>query len=178
MLWRKRSKLYEQARLVPHPSSKGGPLADLTVEFRREDQALVVEFTTHEDSDGVRWPALAEPRRRDKLWQTTCFEVFVEADDGYWEYNLSPSSEWAVYRFESYRKGMKEAEEFAASSGTRFENYWSLLRAQLRLPPAARRLGFSAVIEDTDGAISYWALTHPSDKPDFHHPDSFVLEIP
>ena len=36
----------------------------------------------------------------------------------------------------------------------------------------------SAVIETTDGAMSYWALAHPSAKPDFHHPDSFVLDLP
>lgn len=36
----------------------------------------------------------------------------------------------------------------------------------------------SAVIEEADGTISYWALAHPSDKPDFHHPDSFVLDLP
>ena len=28
------------------------------------------------------------------------------------------------------------------------------------------------------GAISYWALAHPAEKPDFHHPDSFVLTLP
>lgn len=36
----------------------------------------------------------------------------------------------------------------------------------------------SAVIEEAHGAKSYWALAHGSDKPDFHHPDSFVLELP
>lgn len=39
-------------------------------------------------------------------------------------------------------------------------------------------IAVSAVIEEADGAKSYWALAHPSDKPDFHHPDSFVLELP
>ena len=39
------------------------------------------------------------------------------------------------------------------------------------------RLGLSAVIEDDSGKLSYWALKHPSGKPDFHHPDTFVLEI-
>ena len=33
------------------------------------------------------------------------------------------------------------------------------------------RIGLSAVIETTDGALSYWALAHPAEKPDFHHPD-------
>lgn len=38
-------------------------------------------------------------------------------------------------------------------------------------------LSVTAVIEETDGTKSYWALAHGSDKPDFHHPDSFVLEL-
>jgi hypothetical protein len=36
----------------------------------------------------------------------------------------------------------------------------------------------TAVIEEARGAKSYWALAHVSDKPDFHHPDSFVLDLP
>lgn len=52
------------------------------------------------------------------------------------------------------------------------------LEARIDLPYGADRLGLSAVIEGVDGAISYWALVHPSDKPDFHHPDSFVLDLP
>jgi hypothetical protein len=38
-------------------------------------------------------------------------------------------------------------------------------------------LGLSTVIEDDTGTLSYWALKHPSGKPDFHHPDAFALEI-
>jgi hypothetical protein len=34
----------------------------------------------------------------------------------------------------------------------------------------------AAVVETTRG-ISYWALHHPADKPDFHHPDSFALRL-
>jgi hypothetical protein len=40
------------------------------------------------------------------------------------------------------------------------------------------RLGLSAVIEETSGRKSYWALAHPPGKPDFHHPDCFALELP
>ena len=37
----------------------------------------------------------------------------------------------------------------------------------------------SAVIEESDGSKSYWALAHPDEeKPDFHHPDCFVLHLP
>jgi hypothetical protein len=46
------------------------------------------------------------------------------------------------------------------------------------VPDGPWRAGLSAVVEEADGNKSYWALNHPSDKPDFHHRDSFVLELP
>jgi hypothetical protein len=39
-------------------------------------------------------------------------------------------------------------------------------------------LGLSAVIEEMNGRLSYWALAHPPGKPDFHHADCFALELP
>ena len=45
-------------------------------------------------------------------------------------------------------------------------------------PDAPLRLGLSAVIEETDGTKSYWALAHPPGKPDFHHKDCFALTLP
>lgn len=39
------------------------------------------------------------------------------------------------------------------------------------------RAAITAVIEEADGTKSYWALAHPAGKPDFHHPDGFVLEL-
>jgi hypothetical protein len=35
----------------------------------------------------------------------------------------------------------------------------------------------AAVIEDTRGDKSYWALAHPPGKADFHHSDTFALEF-
>jgi hypothetical protein len=45
--------------------------------------------------------------------------------------------------------------------------------------PAGRslRLGLSAVLEDADGVLSYWALRHPPGKPDFHHTDTFAMQL-
>ncbi len=39
------------------------------------------------------------------------------------------------------------------------------------------QLNLTAVIEETDGTKSYWALAHPSGKPDFHHRDCFALQL-
>ncbi|HTO59214.1 MAG TPA: hypothetical protein VMJ74_15545 [Pseudomonadales bacterium] len=38
-------------------------------------------------------------------------------------------------------------------------------------------VGLSAVVEDARGGLSYWALHHPSARPDFHDRDSFVLSV-
>jgi hypothetical protein len=40
------------------------------------------------------------------------------------------------------------------------------------------QLALSAVIEEADGRLSYWALTHPAAKPDFHHAEGFALAFP
>ena len=43
----------------------------------------------------------------DDLWQHTCFELFIGAknDAEYYEFNFSPSGEWAAYEFRNYRDG-------------------------------------------------------------------------
>jgi len=168
---------YRQARLKPHPSCRSGPAQHVEVDYWRDGRFLLVRFSTMEDNDWIDWPELIASGRRDELWRATCFEVFVQTADGYLEYNLSPSSEWATYRFDRYREGMRPADEGVVSKGTRFRGLGTELEAQLELPDGVTKLAFSAVLRTVEGETFYWALAHPSDKPDFHHPDSFVLEL-
>ena len=39
------------------------------------------------------------------------------------------------------------------------------------------RLSLAAVIEEIDGAKSFWAWAHPKGMPDFHHADAFACEL-
>jgi hypothetical protein len=39
------------------------------------------------------------------------------------------------------------------------------------------QMSLTAVIEETNGRKSYWALAHAAGKPDFHHKDGFILEL-
>lgn len=145
----------------------------------RQGAWLWLRFVVEGDVDGIAWPSAVEPGRADELWRHTCFEAFVRTGEGYREYNLSPSGAWASYRFDGYRRGMAEAKEGAGVAGLDGASDLVALEGRIELPEdAAGPLALSAVIEDADGRISYWALAHPSDKPDFHHPDSFVLELP
>jgi hypothetical protein len=41
----------------------------------------------------------------------------------------------------------------------------------------AWQAALAAVIEERDGAKSYWALAHPLGKPDFHDPNCFILDL-
>jgi len=99
---------------------------------------------------------------------------------------FAPSTQWAAYRFDSYRSGIRAATEISAprievqSSRTCYRLQASLEMDQissLRID-GGWRIGLAAVIEDTSGHKSYWALAHPPGKADFHHSDSFALEFP
>lgn len=180
-----------RATLIPYPNSLAGPIdrIDVAVE-RRGEGALKLAYRAFGDLTRVVLPEAREEwsGRTDELWRHTCFEAFLQpaGRPDYLEFNFATSLQWATYRFDAYREGM------AASSvtptalsgcipprGLELEIDIEPGRfARPDLPAPAWRLGLSAVIEDVDGAKTYWALAHPSDKPDFHHPDSFVLDLP
>jgi hypothetical protein len=126
--------------------------------------------------------------RTDGLWKHTCFEAFVVTDTapGYLELNFAPSLDWSVYVFSSYREGMRPADVGRPEISVQRDESRFVLEASTRLDalmqdarrPAQRiRLALSAVIEDDNGRLSYWALRHAPGKPDFHHPDAFALEL-
>ena len=147
--------------------------------------ALELRYTVFGAVDRLLIPTESPPRRADKLWQHTCFEAFVAVGASYYEFNFSPSTEWAVYRFSAYRAGMTVAEATPPRIGSHRDEGCFALDAAIDLDslPELRasggsRLGLSAVIEDTQQRISYWALAHPAGKPDFHHADGFALKLP
>jgi len=120
--------------------------------------------------------------RADELWRHTCFEAFIRrpADPAYYEFNFSPSTQWAAYRFDSYRGGMRAATEIGAPRiAVRSDEATYTLQAAIEFDGLSSpfNLGLSAVLEERDGRKSYWALTHPPGKADFHHADCFALEL-
>lgn len=157
-------------------------------------ESLRLQYVLEADPALIRIPPpTADAGRTDKLWAHTCFEAFVAVPGSprYLELNFSPSGQWAAYRFDSYRQGMAPALDAAprvlvARGKDRFE-----LRAEVQLggsfacldrspepsDPSRLRLALSAVVEDREGRLSYWALHHPPGRPDFHHPESFSLAL-
>ena len=133
----------------------------------------------------IRLPAPGATRSGSRLWEHTCFELFVaqEREPAYCELNLAPSGEWAVYAFSDYRHAASVPRELAPPdvSVRKSDDLVELdARISLReLFPSSEesrwRIGLSAVVEASDGRCSYWALRHPRETPDFHHPDAFAV---
>jgi hypothetical protein len=125
-------------------------------------------------------------RISEKLWQHTCFELFIARRmPAYHEFNFSPSREWTAYAFSRYRDGEQLTDDALNPQVTvrtgpdRLELDATVQLAHLSSLHAAEKLSLalSAVIEDAGGGLSYWALRHPPGKPDFHHPEAFALAL-
>jgi len=166
--------------LMRHPDSRCDAVDQIAVEAERSRGRLTLDYRVTGRMADLRLPSPRQPLRIDGLWQFTCLEAFVRAgaEERYFEFNFSPSTAWAAYRFESYRDGMSRPEitpaiEVSSGSGV------VRLRAILKNLPAdaAWHLGLAAVIEEKSGRKSYWALKHPADTPDFHDARGFALEL-
>ncbi len=176
------------AVLTVHPSTPKGAVHRLGVRLRGEEpDILVFHYSLDADMSRLRVPLSGVGGRADLLWKHTCFEAFVAPADapGYYEFNFSPSLDWAIYRFSAYREGMAPAEIGQApkisvrlgEDGLELQSAVRLERlADLRDAPHLR-IALTAVIEDANGRLSYWGLRHSPGKPDFHHPNGFALKV-
>lgn len=173
------------AVLQPHPSTPCVDIASFDVEIGIEDSAsLSLRYRVTGAVDRIRVPAPASSVRTDELWRHTCFELFVGGTeaDAYIECNFAPSGAWAAYAFDGYRDGMRPYPMAApviatsASAQTLFVEVSVALSSSLSADRSLP-IGITAVVESSDGALSYWALAHPADRPDFHHPGGRVLRL-
>jgi hypothetical protein len=174
--------------LKVHPDSLCSAVTHLEVEVMRPCAgSLLLSYLVTGRIGDLRIPPAVAATRTDELWRHTCFEAFVCNSPGpaYYEFNFAPSTEWAAYRFDSYRSGMRVATEISAPRiDVQSSRACYILRASLEMDQmsslridGAWRIGLAAVIEDTSGHKSYWALVHPPGKADFHHADSFAVEF-
>ena len=173
--------------LLPHPHTGSRVLRGISVRVSRDGGSVLrLAFELAGDPAALAIPAQAAPAFRDELWRHTCCEAFIAGDapGAYTEFNFSPSGEWAAYRFDAPRQGMRPLHA-QPSPQVACEVLPECLRlrasidlAALGISPQARlRVGLSAVVESTSGTHEYWALAHPAERPDFHHPQSFSLTL-
>ena len=178
------TRVLAKRALVAHPAR---PAPDVQLGAKLSlfgSDVLKIEYAVIGAIGRLAIPPRGIPMRVDRLWEHSCLELFVadRAGPGYVEFNFAPSNAFAIYRFEDRRSGMVPALDCAAPdiwtdvSSDRFA-----LTAYVDFAGegelAGRSVGVSAVIEETDGAKSYWALAHPGAAPDFHDPAGWTLRL-
>jgi hypothetical protein len=157
--------------LKVHPDSLCSAVTHIEVEIMRPCAgSLVLSYLVTGRIGDLRIPAAVAAARTDELWRHTCFEAFVRTSPGpaYYEFNFAPSTQWAAYRFDSYRSGMRVATEISAPRiEVRSSRACYRLQASLEMDQmsslridGAWRIGLAAVIEDTSGHkhIGRWRI--------------------
>ena len=118
-----------------------------------------------------------------KLWEKTCFELFLKTSTGaYMEFNFSPVFEWNAFYFE--KKGDALA-EYKGIQGVKTDILLSdeVFHLIVEIAKSDFPEGFfkgslegqiTSVIKEDHNHLSYWALNHTDSKPNFHDFRSFT----
>jgi hypothetical protein len=180
------------AEFTLKPFALNAAAQDLTIggTVVRTRHQLAITYEMAGDLPQVQVPDVKGNRARcDRLWEQTCFEFFLaegwtrSPQCPYWEFNLSPAGDWNIFSLSSYRQGLKEE---AAVTTLPFTVRVLPQKLQLVIlvdlthlidPQQPLRLGISAVVLLKTGEQMFWAIAHCGTEPDFHHADSFVIEL-
>ena len=173
--------------LKPFPADSYPDGVTIGGSIARSANTLSVRYEVRGDLSMLSIPAAAKaPRRKNRLWEETCLELFLGKADSaeYWEFNLSPAGHWNVYRFTRCREGMREEPAYTSLPfAVRVGREALELSMELDVGKILRagetiETGIAAVVKTGKGFTNHWALTHPGPRPDFHRRDNFALEFP
>lgn len=194
-----------QIPLHCHPTTPDPSVQSLTASAKYAANGdLHFSFDLSGDLSAMQILSAGPSIRADHLWQHTCFEAFISVvgETAYHEFNFSPDGRWAVYAFTAYRQPDRVADKAADSWADRAnppapEITLRTLPNCLQLSAVLRpgllpsglcgktlAIGLSAIIETRADRrrpgtppLSYWALRHPAERPDFHDRRAWVLRL-
>lgn len=172
--------------LRPFATVSNLPQIEINGRVNRKDRLLSIEYQLFGDLNAISIsPPVSTPSRQFQLWEATCFEFFIgiPGDRNYWEFNLSPSGDWAVFALDDYRQGLRD--ELAFSSlpfkVDRYPNYITLSLeldlSEIILAEQDLEMSVATVIKSSQNQLSYWAIAHSGEAADFHLRDSFKIEM-
>ncbi|RAM52433.1 DOMON-like domain-containing protein [Mastigocladus laminosus UU774] len=176
----------QEFSLQPFGDHKLLPNLKITGNITRNANQLHLCYVLSGDLEKVAIaPPSNSPKRKHELWENTCFEFFlgVKGSNKYWEFNLSPTGDWNIYRFDGYRQGMQEETVFSIlpfNVEHQSDGLVVVLKTDLSkivLIKQALKIAITTVIKSKDGEVSYWALTHQGKEADFHLRDSFIIDL-
>jgi hypothetical protein len=158
-------------KMILHPECPTGPVTAVSAAIQPTEQGCRAQFRLDGDMTAIKIPVHKSSSRQDNLWKTTCFEIFWQPDGGsyYREFNLSPSSQWACYDFDDFRRNSRDAPVEAMAIACAHSDGALMLSADIASElPLPSRVALNAVVEDKLGNIQFWALAFQDGKPEFH----------
>ncbi len=177
--------------LIPF-DQKTAPASSISVELNHQEHSLFVSYKLTGDIKAIDLETgTPEHQRKIKLWEKTCFELFLkhEEQEDYLEFNFSPVFEWNAFYFPIKGAPLKEYE---AIQKVKIDILRSMdvfhLIAEIDndlLPKHFQKngsigkmqAGITTVLKEKNQKMSYWALDHKDQKPNFHHFDSFICKF-
>lgn len=174
-----------ELRLKPFAQQRGIESISVVARVQLNSSKLWLNYQlSGGGSDLVLPEPAAVKERQNELWKSTCFEAFLlnREDGAYYEFNLSPCGHWNVYRFDEYRQGMRPDERlrlegFSVQPNSKSLDYQATFSGPFADLGSQFCLGLSAVIESRQSGLSYWALYHAGEQPDFHLSESFIVSL-
>lgn len=171
--------------LHPYAPTNSSLTLSASLERNQHNHLSVRYYLQDNQNEVIFSPPNHQPNRADNLWEKTCFELFLGFPGScrYWELNLSPSGDWNLFRFNTYRHGMVE-ELLIVSLPMEVirKNHSLTLHSTLDLNPFIHPhqpidASITAVIILSDKTPSYWAINHCGNQPDFHLRESFSISL-
>ena len=163
-------------QLVPHPDHPLPEVERLVVEAAHEGDTLSLTYRLTGDLAALRLADMGANRREDRLWRSTCFEIFLRHNaTAYREYNFAPDGRWSAYRFARYRHARSNLANRCTLESRREGDAYVLEARVTGQPVVGHRVGLSAIVETSDERKAFFALAHPPGKADFHHDDCFAI---
>ena len=173
-----------EKQLIPHKESISTAIRNIDVKvISVEPNTFKVCYELTGDLTQLRIPSPQQPASVEGLWKHTCFEMFiaVESEDNYHEFNFSPSCQWAAYAFNDYRLRNEWIYCQSPSICINQSSGRFLLEAEItttdlsvNIDNKSLQINLTAVLEEQDGSLSYWALKHSDIYPDFHNRAGFI----
>ena len=170
--------------LTPHPEMAPVAIGSVacSISWKSAGQ-WCFDYIVGEPPEALRLPAPVSPARADRLWERTCFELFLRRPDAdsYYEFNFSPSGEWAGYRFDSYRSGMAEIQvappRIVSTDPKQFDLAMSRHLAELGVDPESVSKLLAVAAVPGPGPVGQYALSACLDDASFGAPGPWLAAI-
>ena len=146
----------------------------VNIEYRVTGEIDNYIFETFMESEALMRLKSSSPIRANNLWKSTCFELFIAPKENlnYWELNISSSTKWNFYAFDSYKENMREERDISIPNIeiVQKENlYFISCEFNLReIIPKQSNFNLAVILLDRNCVRHFYSINRKGGVVDFH----------